>query len=320
MERTLYFYSDGTIYEMEGQQATRVTHTGGDLNQLRHLLQFTAATQFKLALADQPHPQVLDVASRGGHRLNDEGLALVKTYEGLHEQIVQAGKLTAIRAYQDVVGVWTIGYGHTKTAALNQQITPQAAEDLLFQDLEEFEDAVSQAVQVDVNSDQFSALVAFAFNLGPAALFQSTLLKKLNKGDYVGAANELPRWNKAGGQRLLGLTRRRLSERALFLSQPWRPFLSYDGSVEPSIISKQLSQSQPATPTKQRELKLTNPLMQGEDVQQLQVLLKSQGYVFNASGSFDEITEAVVKEFQKQQNLESNGVVGEATRKALESN
>lgn len=326
MDRKLIFYSDGTIYETDskgdGQQAIRAIATGGDLNQLRRLLDFTAATQFAIAPADQPHPEVMDVATRGGKRVNDEGITLIKTYEGLAEQVLDAGKLVAIKAYQDVVNVWTIGYGHTKTATPNQQITPEEADNLLFQDLEEFENAVSDAVQVDVNDNQFAALVAFAFNLGAGALFQSTLLKKLNAGDYQGAADELPRWNKAGGQRLLGLTRRRLSERALFLGQPWRPSLTYDGPVDPERIKQQLASSTPtaaapASTTTARTLKLTTPMMQGDDVQQLQAVLKSKGFVFNANGAFDEITQEVVKRFQQQQKMEADGVVGPSTREAL---
>jgi GH24 family phage-related lysozyme (muramidase) len=90
--------------------------------------------------------------------------------------------------------------------------------------LAEFEEAVTEAVEVSINSNQFSALVSFCFNLGADSLFQSTLLKLLNQGDFQGAADQFPRWNKAGGQELEGLTRRRKAERALFLGQDWTVF------------------------------------------------------------------------------------------------
>jgi len=104
-------------------------------------------------------------------------------------------------------------------------ITNAQAEDLLKGDLDKFEMAVEDAVKVSLNDDQFAALVSFAFNLGPRNLNKSTLLRLLNSGNSQGAADEFPKWNKAGGQVLKGLTRRRNAERALFLGKDWKPFL-----------------------------------------------------------------------------------------------
>lgn len=325
MKRSLKIFSSGSVYEMMGDLAVGVVHTGGDVRQLRRWLQFTAATHFTVATAGESEPDVVDISSRSGQRINEQGLALVKAYEGLEEKVSGQGGSLSIRAYQDVVNVWTIGYGHTKTARPGLEITPEAAEALLDEDLEVFERAVSQAVEVEINGDQFSALVAFAFNLGPAALFDSTLLKKVNTGDFAGAADEFPRWNKAGQQRLLGLTRRRLSERALFLSAPWQVYRDYAGPVEPAIAVLAAAGAHPATANKavaapasqMRDLKLSDPKMQGPDVQQLQAHLKAQGFVFNTGNSFDEITQAVVKEFQRRHQLKADGIVGPATRKAL---
>ena len=129
-----------------------------------------------------------------------------------------------LEAYQDAVDVWTIGYGHTKTVEPGMIITEAQAEELLREDLAEFEEAVTEAVEVSINSNQFSALVSFCFNLGAGSLFQSTLLKLLNQGDFQGAADQFPRWNKAGYQVLEGLTRRRKAERALYLGQDWTAF------------------------------------------------------------------------------------------------
>lgn len=142
----------------------------------------------------------------GTDKINQRGLVLVKQFEGL-----------SLKAYRDPKGIWTIGYGHTRNVKPGDVITKQRAEVLLKQDLGTAEAAVRRLVKVNLNSNQFSALVSFTFNLGGGAFGRSTLLKKLNQGDYLGAANEFPRWNKAGTKVLPGLTRRRAAERALFL-------------------------------------------------------------------------------------------------------
>lgn len=128
-----------------------------------------------------------------------------------------------LKAYQDPVGVWTIGWGHTGlkhkdgTVHKGRVITEEKATELLTHDLRSFAERVTKLVKVRLTDDQFSALVSFDFNTG--GLSKSTLLKKLNAGDYKGAADEFLRWNKAGGQVLRGLTRRRESERNLFIGK-----------------------------------------------------------------------------------------------------
>ncbi|OEH06556.1 muraminidase [Enterobacter kobei] len=143
---------------------------------------------------------------------SDKGIALIKEFEGC--------KLTA---YQDSVGVWTIGYGWTKPVdgkpiRAGMTIKQETAERLLKTGLVSYENDVSRLVKVDLTQGQFDALVSFTYNLGARSLSTSTLLRKLNAGDYAGAADEFLRWNKAGGKVLNGLTRRREAERALFLS------------------------------------------------------------------------------------------------------
>ena len=143
---------------------------------------------------------------------SDKGIALIKQFEGC--------KLTA---YQDSVGVWTIGYGWTKPVdgkpiRAGMTIKQETAERLLKTGLVSYENDVSRLVKVDLTQGQFDALVSFTYNLGARSLSTSTLLRKLNAGDYAGAADEFLRWNKAGGKVLNGLTRRREAERALFLS------------------------------------------------------------------------------------------------------
>ncbi|HCW3086593.1 TPA: lysozyme [Enterobacter hormaechei subsp. steigerwaltii] len=143
---------------------------------------------------------------------SEKGIALIKQFEGC--------KLTA---YQDSVGVWTIGYGWTqpvdgKPIRAGMTIKQETAERLLKNGLVSYESDVSRLVKVGVTQGQFDALVSFTYNLGARSLSTSTLLRKLNVGDYTGAADEFLRWNKAGGKVLNGLTHRREAERALFLS------------------------------------------------------------------------------------------------------
>lgn len=147
-------------------------------------------------------------------KVNAAGLALIEHFEGL--------KLTA---YLDPVSIWTIGWGHTGPDVFQGlRIGLQEAERLLAEDLEEPEEFVAQAVTTAISADAFSALVSFAFNVGNGNLKSSTLLKKLNNADHVGAADEFLRWVKGAvnGRKvtLPGLVRRREQERSLFLSQP----------------------------------------------------------------------------------------------------
>ena len=121
-----------------------------------------------------------------------------------------------LKAYQDAVGVWTIGYGTTRGVKPGQIITTDEAQELLEADVMRFEPEVHRLVKVDLNSNQWDALLSFTYNLGASNLASSTLLKKLNSGDYAGAASEFERWVHAGGRRLEGLVRRRKAERTMF--------------------------------------------------------------------------------------------------------
>ena len=114
--------------------------------------------------------------------------------------------------------VWTIGWGHTGTATKGMVITREQAERLLRQDVRWVEDTINNHVKVPLNQNQYDALGSFIFNVGATAFKRSTLLRKLNKGDYQGAADQFPRWNKQKGRVLRGLTRRRHDERKLFLT------------------------------------------------------------------------------------------------------
>ena len=141
-------------------------------------------------------------------QINAAGLALIQGREGCK-----------LRAYRDARGILTIGWGHTGPDVFaGMQIAQERADQLLAQDLAVFEAGVCEAVRVPLTDNQFSALVSFAFNLGLGTLKGSTLGKKLNLGDYQGAADEFPRWTRAGGKEMPGLVARRAAERALFLT------------------------------------------------------------------------------------------------------
>ena len=98
----------------------------------------------------------------------------------------------------------------------NQAITPIQGEQLLKQDLKIFEQAVNDLVELPLNQKQFDALVSFAFNCGVNALRRSTLLRRLNEGNYNAAASEFHKWVRAGKKVLPGLVKRRREESQMF--------------------------------------------------------------------------------------------------------
>jgi len=142
--------------------------------------------------------------------ISEEGISLIKKFEGCE-----------LDAYQDSVGVWTIGYGHTKGVKAGDRINQEQAEHLLDEELSEYEGYISSLVNVPLEQCQFDSLVAWCYNLGPTNLRESTLLKLLNAGDYHSVPNQIRRWNKAGGQVLNGLVRRREAEAIMFQGGDW---------------------------------------------------------------------------------------------------
>ena len=120
--------------------------------------------------------------------------------------------------------VWTIGYGTTRDdegRAITQdhpKIGKIKGKKLLARDIRSTERAVARLINVNLTENEFSALVSFTYNVGSGALQRSTLRSKLNRSEYVGAANEFKRWRRSGGRVLPGLVRRRAVEAELFLS------------------------------------------------------------------------------------------------------
>ena len=142
--------------------------------------------------------------------ISEEGLALLKKFEGCE-----------LKAYQDSVGVWTIGYGHTKEVKEGDQINKDEAEHLLAEEMPEYEGYINDYVEVPLEQCQFDALVCWVYNLGPTNLRNSTLLTVLNQERYKDVPREIKRWNKAGGEILKGLVRRREAEALLFEGKDW---------------------------------------------------------------------------------------------------
>lgn len=123
-------------------------------------------------------------------RMSDDGRKRLEAREGLR-----------LKAYRDVVGVWTIGVGHTAAAGApspkeGMTITAAEADDIFKRDLVQYEDAVSEAVKVPLNQNQFDALVSLTFNIGVGAFKRSSVVKRLNAGDYDGAAKAFMLWSK----------------------------------------------------------------------------------------------------------------------------
>ena len=143
-------------------------------------------------------------------KISEEGKELLKKFEGCK-----------LEAYQDSVGVWTIGYGHTKGVYKGMTISQDDAEEMLEEEMEEYEGYIEEYVEVPLSQNEFDALVCWVYNLGPTNLRNSTLLMVLNQSKFDEVPEQIKRWNKAGGEVLKGLVRRREAEALLFEGKDW---------------------------------------------------------------------------------------------------
>ena len=143
-------------------------------------------------------------------KISEEGIELLKKFEGCK-----------LEAYQDSVGVWTIGYGHTKGVYKGMTISQDDAEEMLEEEMEEYEGYIEEYVEVPLSQNEFDALVCWVYNLGPTNLRNSTLLMVLNQSKFDEVPEQIKRWNKAGGEVLKGLVRRREAEALLFQGEQW---------------------------------------------------------------------------------------------------
>jgi lysozyme len=136
-------------------------------------------------------------------------VSLVKEFEGLR-----------LSVYRCPAGLWTVGYGHTGPDVYpGQTITAEQAEILLLKDLKVADDAVTRRVKVALTDPQRAALISFIFNLGESKFAGSTLLKKVNAGDYAAVPAQLALWIHALGKPLPGLVRRRAAESEMWTRQ-----------------------------------------------------------------------------------------------------
>ena len=142
--------------------------------------------------------------------ISQEGLSLIKKFEGCE-----------LKAYRCPANVLTIGYGITKNVTENMEISQEEADEMLNEEITEYEEYVNNMVKVPLEQNQFDSLCAWVYNLGPTNLEKSTLLKLLNAGDYHLIPSQIRRWNKAGGETLKGLIRRREAESLLFEGKEW---------------------------------------------------------------------------------------------------
>ena len=151
-------------------------------------------------------------ASLAALAISASGIVLIKHHEG-----------RPAAGYRDPVGIVTACYGHTATAVLGKRYSDAECEALLRADLKKTEAAVKRLVKVTITQDQYDALVSLVFNVGEGAFANSTLLRRLNAGQCLAAADEFLRWNKAKGTVLPGLTKRRKAERELFVKACYVP-------------------------------------------------------------------------------------------------
>lgn len=154
---------------------------------------------------------LIDEIKVKGMKVDSAGIDLISQFEGLR-----------LNAYDDGVKVWTIGWGTTVypngvKVKKGDKITLEQAKQYKAHDLAKFEKAVNDAVKVPLNQNQFNALVSLAYNIGVSAFTNSTLVKRLNEGNYKAAADQFLVWINAGGKRMQGLVNRRNKEREVFL-------------------------------------------------------------------------------------------------------
>ena len=155
--------------------------------------------------------------------ISNKGIELIKQFEGCR-----------LKAYQDSVDVWTIGYGHTEGVYEGMEISQHQADIMLGSDLVKYANYINEYVTVSLNPNQFDALTSWVYNLGPGNLKSSTMLKVLNEGSYDDVPFQIKRWNKAGGKVLKGLVRRREAEAELFATgDDWigTPFEGATGGI-----------------------------------------------------------------------------------------
>lgn len=167
--------------------------------------------------------------------LSEDGFRLIRSFEGYHKRL-EDGRCIA---YRCPAGVWTIGYGCTEGVKEGMIWTAEQAENGLRREIAKHEAAVNRLVTVEINQNQFDALVSLSYNIGSGALSKSSVLKKTNAGNFTAAAQAFAAWNKGGGKVLPGLVSRRAREAALFM----KPAAAPEAPFMPQNVGKSLEVS-----------------------------------------------------------------------------
>ena len=145
-------------------------------------------------------------------KISQAGIDLIRRFEGCK-----------LKPYLCPAGYWTVGYGHVigngKTKPEKQLYTQEKVDEFLRTDLVRFEQGVLRYCPVHLTQFEFDSLVSFSFNLGLGVLQRSTLRRKILRQDKQAAARNILNYNKAGGQVLKGLTRRREAEYRMFTKE-----------------------------------------------------------------------------------------------------
>jgi lysozyme len=143
--------------------------------------------------------------------LNDAGINLIKSFEAL--------RLTAYPDPGTGAEPWTIGYGHTEGVSQGDTCTIDQATQYLQDDLNQFIQGVRSLLTLELNDNQFSALVSFAFNCGLNDLKHSTLLREINANNFDNIMVDFQMYDKGSGHILAGLLKRRTAEANLFMTE-----------------------------------------------------------------------------------------------------
>jgi len=132
-------------------------------------------------------------------------------------EIIKEEETLQLKAYE-LGGYWQIGYGHLMLEGEKDEITKEEAEAFLAADLIWCEAAIERYVTVPVTLNEFSAMVAFCYNVGSGKTRGSSIVKRINLDDRPGAANAFLLWNRMNGVVMQALAKRRARERTLFLT------------------------------------------------------------------------------------------------------
>ena len=232
-------------------------------------------------------------------KISDTGLKLIEKFEGLR-----------LKAYQDSVGVWTIGYGHTKGVKSGDSITQAKAEEYLKSDVSTAESKVNKYLDTyGFNQNQFDALVSFAFNIG-----NIDGLTKKGTRTISEISSKFTAYNKAGGKVLSGLTTRRKAEKSLFDTPTTEEESKAAGQTTTSTASTtSTKETSEAAGQKVSETKMPT-IRQGSTGRAVKIWQIIIGQT--ADGSFGAKTLAATKSFQKSKGLTADGIVGANTWKA----